>query len=67
MLQLGKNPSSFICLAATSASSAPAVPDLRREEPRKPVYVDVALVVGDVAPLTRDDDRQLGPVLRSKA
>jgi hypothetical protein len=39
------------------------VPDLRREEPGKPVYVRVALVVGDVAPLTRVDDRQLGPVL----
>src|SRR5688500_15021783 len=45
------------------AQLAPPMPDLRREEPGKPVYVRVALVVGDVAPLTRDDYRQLGPVL----
>src|SRR5215212_11186093 len=42
---------------------APPMPNLRREEPGKPVYVRVALVVSDVAPLTRDDYRQLGPVL----
>src|SRR5215218_1801177 len=43
---------------------APPMPDLRREEPGEPVYVRFALVIGDVAPLTRDDYRQLGPVLR---
>jgi hypothetical protein len=41
----------------------PAVPDLRREGPRQPVYVAAAPIVGYVRPLARDDDRQLGPVL----
>src|SRR5688500_17230736 len=41
----------------------PAAPGLRRAEPDKAIYVRFALVSGNVAPLTRDDDRQLGPVL----
>src|SRR5918999_2155329 len=50
-LQLGKNPSSFICLAATSASSDLPCPTCVVKSPASPSYVGPALVVGDVAAL----------------
>ncbi len=40
-----------------------SVADLRGEQSRQPVYVTAVLVVRDVAPLARDYDRQLRPVL----
>src|SRR3712207_2842256 len=43
----------------------PTVPDLGREEPRQPVYVPAAPVVGDVRPLARDYDRQLRQIGRA--
>src|SRR5215204_7110662 len=60
---VGEEPELLHLLCGDLGQLAPPMPDLRRKEPGKPVYVRVALVVGDVAPLTRDDYRKLGPVL----
>src|SRR5829696_1362645 len=60
---VGEEPELLHLLRSDLGELAPPVPDLRREEPGKPVYVSLALVVGDVATLAGDDDRQLRPVL----